>query len=123
MTMTDPRLAPLAAALIKGSYLNGSWFDHEEECAAAILAALPPDWGMPPKLRRNAIMVEQEALIESQQAEIARLRAIEEAARVAVAELERPTELHDYRGGYHRSPDCPGCLLLAALRAALWSER
>jgi len=35
--MTDNGLSALAAALIKGSYLNGSWFDHEEECAAAIL--------------------------------------------------------------------------------------
>ena len=35
--MTDNGAAALAAALIKGSYLNGSWFDHEEECAAAIL--------------------------------------------------------------------------------------
>ena len=35
--MTDNGLAALAAALIKGSYLNGSWFDHEDECAAAIL--------------------------------------------------------------------------------------
>jgi len=47
--MTDNGLAALAAALIKGSYLNGSWFDHEEECAAAILGergAFLPD-GLP----------------------------------------------------------------------------
>ena len=36
-----------------------------------------------------------------------------------VAELEKPTELHDYRQGFHRSPDCPGCMMLARLRAAL----
>jgi hypothetical protein len=47
---------------------------------------------------------------------IATLRA---ALEGAVAELEKPTELHDYRGGFHRSPDCPGCMMLARLRAAL----
>ena len=50
------------------------------------------------------------------EATIATLRA---ALEGAVAELEKPTELHDYRGGFHRSPDCPGCMMLARLRAAL----
>ena len=49
----------------------------------------------------------------------ATIATLSAALEGAVAELEKPTELHDYRGGFHRSPDCPGCMMLARLRAAL----
>jgi len=95
--MTDPRTAALAEALSMNlaaldDLLHGPVNQYKwENAAAAILAALPPDWcGHPVQVAKWREMG----------AEIARLRPIEEAAR---AYLSRPS-----------SP-----ALLAALRAAL----
>jgi len=114
--MTDNGLAALATAIHVGrNHQHDPRADErphahliserEQEEAAAILAkrgVFLPD-GLGP------VMV---GMAE----EIATLR---DALVREVAELEKPTELHDYRQGFHRSPDCPGCMMLARLRAAL----
>jgi hypothetical protein len=93
--MTDPRTAALAEAL-KGTPMCGmtmrrigrpndvAW----ERDAAAILAALPPDW-CGHGLARELDLVQRLAAAEYQRdaalAEIAGYRAIEEAARAHIA--------------------------------------
>jgi len=117
--MTDNGLAALAAALEanpESKFTAGTKFDahdfpyefHYDRVAhaAAILDALDSaGWRLTARDKTSP-----------NERTIATLRA---ALEGAVAELEKPTELHDYRGGFHRSPDCPGCMMLARLRAAL----
>ena len=93
--MTDPRIAALAEALqtipVPASYEEWqSRVDVSYEAdAAAILAALPPDW-----CGHSAFDGIQDAMtITNQTAEIARLRKIEEAARAIetwTVDLEDP---------------------------------
>ena len=100
--MTDNGLSALAAAIHRWNEEH-----HEEGCVHF-------DKGYGPYAQcEDAGLDVPRGLAEST---IATLRAAQEGA---VAELEKPTELHDYRGGFHRSPDCPGCMMLARLRAAL----
>jgi len=93
--MTDPRLAPLTAALSAHlrTFTDGSWlllFDDKgypqpsiEKFAAAILVALPDDW-----CGHEAEALDREAFIGRQRAEIVRLRKIEHAARELIANTE-----------------------------------
>lgn len=67
---TDPRIAALAEALTV-------WQGNRYEYAAAILAALPPDWF---EASDGQILMMAHA-IRDKDAEIVRLRKIEEAAR------------------------------------------
>lgn len=137
--MTDPRLAPLAAALQQMSfypYRSGvdygagrpiDWkYLHEQERealladAAAILAELPDDWcGHDPTLYvQVADLTERLEAAESQsdreQAEIARLRKIEEAAREITSDRE-----DNYCFSCHDTLPCAH----DDLRAALGAER
>ena len=97
--MTDPRIAVLAEALEpllpqhtegRGGYphqsSDTSWTVYDwmtpDALAAAILAALPPDW-----CGHGAYEAEMERLWALDRAEIARLRWIEEAAREAIDAL------------------------------------
>jgi hypothetical protein len=75
----DPRIAPLAEALDAGGVGCATTVcpDHtSKDRAAAILAALPPDW-----CGHGEYEAEMERLWALDCAELARLRAIEEAAR------------------------------------------
>jgi hypothetical protein len=138
--MTDNGLAPLAAALAarhRGKHerieqgpdehnLHAAVIPepcdaerHREE-AAAILAALPDDW-----CGHAAEALDREAFIGRQWAEIARLRAIEEAARAyrkAAASLIGYVDFARLRKG---GDEAQGVWLDAdrALRGALGSER
>jgi hypothetical protein len=141
--MNEPNVAALAEKLHDmlgcrvscrgGRLANDKHPSHVEAYipeAKRLLDSLP-DWSLAPKnakLRRNAIMVEQEALIASQDREIARLRssvfvlsesmirshAIEEAARA----------LRAISFSYHPSDPTPNKVWVAqdgwdALNAAL----
>jgi hypothetical protein len=101
-----------------------SWIAGAMDDAAAILAALPDEWGWREGYAENMnrllnANLDYGAEIDRQQAEIARLRAIEEAAR-AVVDGSQPT------------PDAAGIgsvnmgylmAAIAALRAALGEDR
>jgi broad specificity phosphatase PhoE len=91
MTATDPRLAPLAAAVEKAGYgeVTGDldqyaeWGGTPNETAAAILAALPPDWcGHADEIAYQKSVVESLHVgMDNALATIATLRAVEQAAR------------------------------------------
>ena len=137
---TDPRLAPLAAALLDlfPAVQRDRWPFTPEQAAAAILAALPPDWcghvGVEEVIAQgqariatldarivalNAEVLDRmdqwhrdslarDELARQQNREIARLRAIEEAARAGV---EIVYCKHGNRG------DCPyGCGRIVVMR-------
>ena len=101
--MTDPRVSALAEAL-RGRYgFDGS--DGWGEDAAAILAALPPDWC-------------------GHEAEIARLRKIEEAARDVADRSEVVSDPEGLGGEWchycdHQTPGHGKGCEIVALRAAL----
>jgi hypothetical protein len=95
MTAIDPRLAPLAAALIAADAklrrpadgttrlrhrVGQYWF---RDYAAAILAALPPDWcGHADEIAYQKSVVESLHVgMDNALATIATLRAVEQAAR------------------------------------------
>jgi hypothetical protein len=117
----DPRIAALAEALrslpVPATYeewqarIDASY----EDDAAAILAALPPDWcGHHAASEAMRALAEQTATIVQQEDEIARLRRIEEAAR-AISNAGDPDD--DFEGQYidYLIP----ATALDALRAAL----
>lgn len=100
----DPRVAALAEALAYHDHQtsNEKWLrmrrDHlssclSDECAAAILAALPADW-----CGHDAKAMDHEACHawhESDEAEIARLRRIEEELHIAVIRQEPPRNISE----------------------------
>jgi hypothetical protein len=81
-TMTDPRVAALAEAMEQTAKAGQPWATYPE-WATAILAALPPDWcGHDPEGEAAARQFVESITVDcGHEAEIARLRAIEEAAR------------------------------------------
>lgn len=109
--MTDNGLAALGTAL--DDHNGGSDYHCNIRCAAAILAALPPDWcGHDPTLYiQVADLTERleaaESQADRQAAEIARLRKIEEAARAVLETAQRVPwpefwALHDALDGSER---------------------
>jgi hypothetical protein len=86
----DPRIAALAEALVEIDVksIDDWWTWEPTKLAAAILAALPPDWCG----HKTAVMLEQEA--EAHEATIARLRTALAAHHIGFAycDLCRPPE-------------------------------
>ena len=117
---TDPRIAALAEVLREviddGWYYRDLYKSRPSEDAAAILAALPPDWcghaDEEYNSRISRMIAEQDAIRIEHTAEIARLRPIEEAARVVCECYE------GFCGDGTLAPPLTGAQI-AALRAAL----